>query len=314
MSFSDIIGHERPIRVLRRALSTGRVPHAYLFWGPDGVGKEGVARETAKVLFCDDSAAPGRGEACGKCAACRKVESDSHPDLHLLAAEAASITVGDVRSLKETLSYRAFERGRRVAIIRDAFRMTREASNALLKTLEEPSAGTHIFLLTQHRNQILPTLVSRCQPLRFDPVPEAQVRRLLEARGVEPAAAEVMAVIAGGCPGAVAGEDAESLVEMEREVAETWERWGRLGVADRFALSSRWASEKDKLALRLESLERCLRRSAGAAAAGGSVARTAVDTLGTLFRVRRLLQQNVNTQLAVDALFLGVGGYWEEGL
>jgi cell fate regulator YaaT (PSP1 superfamily) len=83
--------------------------------------------------------------------------------------------------------------------------MTREASNALLKTLEEPSAGTHIFLLTQHRNQILPTLVSRCQPLRFDPVPAAQVRRLLEARGADPAAAEVMAVIADGCPGAVAG-------------------------------------------------------------------------------------------------------------
>jgi DNA polymerase-3 subunit delta' len=231
-----------------------------------------------------------------------------------VAAQAASITVGDVRSLQETLAYRAFERGRRVAIIRDAFRLTREAANGLLKTLEEPSAGTHIFLLTQHRNQILPTLVSRCQPLRFDPVPETQVRRLFETRGADPAVAKAMAEIAGGCPGAVSGEDLETLLETEREVTETWEKWGNLGVADRFAVSSRWASEKDQLAFRLESLERCLRRSAGVAAAAGSIAGRAVDTLGTLFRVRRLIQQNVNTQLAVDALFLGVGGDWEEGL
>jgi DNA polymerase-3 subunit delta' len=314
MGFDDIIGHERPIRVLQKTLATGRVAHAYLFWGPSGVGKEKVAREVARVLLCADPETPQRGAACGRCPACHKVDSQGHPDVHVLVAAGASISVGDVRSLQETLSYQAFERGRRVAIIREAFRMTREASNALLKTLEEPSAGTHIFLLAQHRNQILPTLVSRCQSLRFDPVPEDQVRRLLEARGMEPNTARAAAEISGGCPGAVAGEDVDALIDLEADVAETWQRWESTGVADRFALSSRWSSEKDKLVFRLDSLERCMRQSARARAAEGSMSGTAVDALGALFRVRRLLQQNVNTQLAVDSLFLGIGAHWEEGL
>jgi DNA polymerase-3 subunit delta' len=306
MSFSSILGHERPLKVLRNALASGRVPQSYLLWGPDGVGKERAALEVARALLCADAGALVRAEGCGACPSCHRVEAGEHSDLHRVAAAGASLTIQEIRALQEALGYQAFERGRKVAIIRDAFRMTREASNALLKTLEEPPDGTHIFLLTHHRNQLLPTLVSRCQVLRFDPVPQALVRRLLEERGVEASRAERLAEYSDGCPGAVLAEESEELAVLADEVGEAWRGLPRMGVAARFALAGRWAGDKDRLGRRLDALERELQaRVRGAALGGGD---DALGDLQGLFRVRRLLEQNVNAQLALDALFLGLLG------
>ncbi|MBI5016593.1 MAG: DNA polymerase III subunit delta' [Deltaproteobacteria bacterium] len=304
MSVSSILGHERPLRVLRRALASGRVPQAYLFWGPDGVGKELVAREVARTLLCTDAGA--RAEPCGGCPSCRRVAAGEHADLHLVAAAGASVTIQEIRALQETLGYQAFERGRKVAIIRDAFRMTREASNALLKTLEEPPAGTHIVLLAHHRSQLLPTLVSRCQVLRFDPLPEALVRRLLEERGIDAGRAESLVSCSGGCPGAVLAEEPEELAALEDEVSEAWRGLQEMGAAARFALSGRWAGDKDRLGRRLDALERLVRRRVRESALRGGG--DGLGELHGLFAARRLLEQNVNAQLALDALFLGLLG------
>lgn len=312
MAFGDILGHERPLRVLRRTLASGRIPHAYLFWGPDGIGKERVAREVARCLLCADRGAVERAEACGTCGACRRVAAGDHPDLHVRAPAGSSISVAEVRSLQETLSYRAFERGRKVAIIRDAYRLTREAANALLKTLEEPPAGTHIVLLAHHRNQLLPTLVSRCQALRFDPIAVDAVKRLLVDRGVAPSAAQTMAEISGGCPGLVWDEDPEAFAAVEEEVRELAVNWDGLTATDRFAAASRWASEKDRLGARLDGLERVLRQRLREAAARDGECAAEVAAMECLVRARRWLDQNVNTQLALDGLFLGLGGRDEE--
>ncbi len=310
MPFSDILGHERPLRVLRRTLASGRVPHAYLFWGPDGVGKERVALELARVLLCRDPGALGAAEACGGCPGCRKVGAGSHPDLHLLAPQGARISVAEVRALQESLSFRAFEGGRKVAIIRDGSRLTREAANALLKTLEEPPEGTHIFLLAHHRDQLLPTLVSRCQGVRFDPIPVADVERLLTEQGVEPGLARVLAQASGGRPGAVLGDGAERFAETVREAEDLVGRWGCMSVADRLRTASAWASERELLGPRLDALEQVLgariRETAGADPA-------LLDRQQGVLRVRRWIDQNANVELALDALLLGLAGPdWED--
>ncbi len=315
MSFDQILGHERPVQVLRRALVTGRVPHAYLFWGPDGVGKERAARELAAALLCGDPEALSRGEACGVCGACRKALTGSHPDLHLLAPKGASLPIADVRTLQETLSFQAFERGRKVAIIRDAFRMTREAANALLKTLEEPPAGTHLVLLAHHRNQLLPTLVSRCQSLRFDPIPEDAVRRLLEAEGVEAGAAQVLAEVSGGCPGSVWGQAPETFAATGEEADQAWAFRGGASAADRLALAARWAANREELPRRLDALERLLARKMREAGQAGRADADVLAGMGALGQVRGLIDHNVNTELALDAFFLGaLDGPWEDHL
>jgi DNA polymerase-3 subunit delta' len=315
MAFSSILGHERALRVLRRALASDRVPHAYLFWGPEGVGKEAVAKAAAQVLLCAGAEQVEPGTACGVCAACRKVEAGSHPDLHLVVPEGASIPIAAVRRLQETLSYQAFERGRKVAIIRDSSRMTREAANALLKTLEEPPAGTHLVLLAHHRNQLLPTLVSRCQSLRFDPIAEDLVARLLESDGVAPEVAETMAGVSGGCPGLVRGQAPEIFASVEREAAEAWECWCSGGAVERLGLAARWAADKAGLALRLDALERFLERRVREGALNGRAQEDTLRGLSAVLRVRELVEQNVNAELALDALLLGaLATPWEESL
>ena len=315
MSFDAILGHDRPLKVLRRALATGRVPHAYLFWGPDGVGKETVATAWAQVLLCADPQALGRAEACGNCGPCRKAAAGSHADLHRLVPGAASIPIADVRALQEALAYRSFERGRKVAIIRDAFRLTREASNALLKTLEEPPPGTHIVLLAHHRNQLLPTMVSRCQSLRFDPIPEEDVGRLLEAGGLAGPAARAMARSAGGCPGAVWGRDPEAFEAVEAEAREVWGGWERDPAADRFARAHRWAADRGELGRRLDALEDLLCARLREAAREGRVDGAAAAALDGLARVRHLVDRNVNAELALDAYFVGaLDAPWEDAL
>ena len=313
MAFREIHGHERTLRVLRRALAAGRVPQAYLFWGPEGVGKELAAREMARALLCADPAAPASAEGCGRCPSCRKIEAGEHPDLHRLAAKGASISIQDVRSLQEALAYQAFERGRKVAIIRDAFRLTREASNALLKTLEEPPAGTHIFLIAQHRNQLLPTLVSRCQTLRFDPLPEGEVKRLLEARGVPSPTADKMAELAGGCPGLALGQDPEAVASLDAEVGEALARLPGMGIGDRFALSERWVKDRENLGFRLDRLELRLRDALRAAVSRGEADPESLGGLEAVLRVRGFLEHNINAQLALDMLFVrAFDGHWED--
>ncbi len=315
MSFEAILGHERPLKVLRRALATARVPHAYLFWGPDGVGKETVAREVAQVLLCASPAALDRAAACGECSPCRKVASGSHADLHRLAPTGSSIPIADVRSLQQALGYQSFERGRKVAIIQDSFRLTREASNALLKTLEEPPAGTHIVLLAHHRNQLLPTLVSRCQSLRFDPIPADAVRQLLGEGGMEAGAARLLAESAGGCPGAVWDQDPAALEVAAEEVRGVWTGWGTTSTAERFARAAQWAGERGELGRRLDALEHLLARELRDGARRGVVERQATAALAGLAQVRSLIEHNVNAELALDAFFLGaLDTPWEEAL
>ena len=313
MSFSSVVGHERPLRVLRKALASGRVPHAYLFWGPEGVGKERVAGEAARVLLCTEPDALARADGCGTCPACRKLDAGDHPDLHRVVPDGASIPVDAVRRLQESLSYRSFERGRKVAIIRDGFRMTREAANALLKTLEEPPGGTHIFLLVRHRSQLLPTLVSRCQSLRFDPLADDQVLAVLRDLGAPTDRAAALAEAAGGCPGAVWGEEPDTVLGRVREAEDLAARWDGLAAAERFAWAGRWAGRRDDLAHRLDCLEHALQRRMRRSAGDGRPDERTLDRVEAIARVRRWLDRNVNVQLALDALFLDAAGRkWED--
>lgn len=293
----EIAGHARPLRVLRRALSSGRIPHAYLFWGPEGVGKELAAMGFAEVLFCKDPEALGRASACGVCSSCVKFKAGSHPDLHLLSPDEKAISVEEVRALIQNLSFQAYEKGRKVAIIRDSFRMSREGANALLKTVEEPPPATYLFLLAPHRSRLLPTLVSRCQSVRFDPLSTGDVEKVLVGQGIAQGDALRLAELSGGSPGAALYLDQSAIPELSAEAEDIALRLDAFSIGERFALSERWAKDKEGLPLRLKSLERAL----------ASLARQdalAALRLIKLQKVRDLLERNINAQLALDALFV----------
>lgn len=191
--FDHLIGNKPAKDTIRRYLVAGRLPNALLFAGPEGVGKKQFALAIAKSIVCTRGET---GTACGVCPAChraqvfkfppsdekdehKKVIFSEHPDVGMVIPYNRNILVDAIRALETEANFRPFEAPARVFIIDDAHRMNDSPSNALLKTLEEPPATSHIFLVTSKPDALLPTIRSRSQILRFGPVDAAEIEQLL---------------------------------------------------------------------------------------------------------------------------------------
>ena len=222
------VGHPAAVAAVHAMLGSS-VPHAILISGPASVGKMSLAMDTAAGLLC--SGATGADRPCRTCRTCRMVEHGNHGDLHQLAPSGASMQIpigkeaspepGSVRHLISELVLLPVEGGQRVAIVRDADRMVEEAQGALLKTLEEPPAGTTLILCTDDEERMLPTIRSRCARLRLGTVGAWDVERLLGERGLADApTAARLARLTGGRPGlAVAYATASGAVAIRGELA-----------------------------------------------------------------------------------------------
>ncbi|HET9110579.1 MAG TPA: DNA polymerase III subunit delta' [Ktedonobacterales bacterium] len=195
-----VIGNEHAQAVLERALSAGQLRHAYLLHGPEGVGKLTLAMAFAQAALCQRRQ-PGESEACGECAACRKVAHGNHADLTIVEAEEGKrwVSIDIVRAMEHLASLAPTESDYRIFIFPDMERLQERASNALLKTLEEPPPGVIILLLATEPDALLPTILSRCQLIALRPAPPEQISAALRERwGVAPEAAERLAGLANG--------------------------------------------------------------------------------------------------------------------
>lgn len=177
MSFKEIIGQENAVALLKKAWLAKRVSHAYIFVGPDGVGKKKAAMDFAKLLVC---VSPAGQEPCDACASCRKVATFNHPDVQWVGPEGQYIKIDAIREACRRLSLRGFESQTKVLIITEAQCLNDESSNALLKTLEEPTPQTVIILLADTLKSILPTISSRCQKIAFSLLEERVLLEVLE--------------------------------------------------------------------------------------------------------------------------------------
>ena len=188
MAWTDILGHEDAKRLLQTHLATGAVANAYLFAGPDGVGKRRLALEMAKALNCVGEGA----RPCDVCSTCGRITRGVHPDVHILSPSGASdqIKMEDIRALLGRIALKPFSAAMQAAIIDGADRLTEEAANSLLKALEEPPAHTRFLLTTSRLSFCLPTIVSRCQLIRCPPLPAEVARTLPAPPGRREASAE----------------------------------------------------------------------------------------------------------------------------
>lgn len=197
MPLRDVIGHKAVVEGFLRQLAAGRVSHAYLLSGSEGLGKAFLARQMAQALLCRGLI---NGDACGRCPSCQLVDTGRHPDVqHITVAENAStITIDQIRGLQHWLSLAPFHGPRKVAIIEDADTMQDPAANALLKTLEEPPAPAVFIVTTVHETRLLPTILSRCARCACGPLPADALQSALIARDVSPERAQSVARRAGG--------------------------------------------------------------------------------------------------------------------
>lgn len=317
MTFSRILGHDRQKDILRRVLISGRLAHAYLFNGPEGIGKRLVALALVRAIFCKQG-------GCGDCVACRKVDHFNHPDLHLLEPDGNNIKIEQVRAIQKEFSYRPLESPRKVCLIEKPEKMQPAAANALLKTLEEPTGEALFILLSAHPEQILSTIRSRCQPLPFSRIPVDLLKRdLIHRLDLDEQQGHLLAALSEGSFKKALGRDRELFLDRRRDFLKAVTALSPGSVLPLFDLSRQRAEEKETLTEYLEILRAFyrdvlltlhgrpvedlvnidlmekIRRIAGKESVSSTLAK-----LDAIHESLRLLDRNVNRQLIMDNLLL----------
>lgn len=318
MTFSRILGHNRQKDILRRAVASKRLAHAYLFEGPEGIGKRLMALALVRAVFCLE------GTGCGACAACRKVDHNNHPDLHIMEPEGASIKIEQVRDIQKELSFRPLEAPRKACLIDGAEKMNPAAGNALLKTLEEPTGSTLLILLTSRPDAVLATIRSRCQRLPFSRLPQEEVSSVLRERlEVNETQGHILAAMSEGSFKKALGKDKDLFLEKRRELLRELTALSAGSILPLFTLARELAEEKERLPEILEIFQAFYRdlllfRHGRPEAeminidlvekirriATGETVHSLLRKLEAIASCRRHLDRNVNRQLAVEILLM----------
>ena len=258
MSFKDILGHKRPIAILQRAIQGERVPSAYLFEGPNGVGKRLVALHLAKALNCEGEIRP---DCCDVCIPCRKIDKGVHPDVTIIEPQASSpktepsLKIEQARDAQRDISLRPYEGKKKVYVFDQAEKMTEQCENALLKTLEEPAGEALLVLITSRPHTLLPTVLSRTQRIRFDPLPHGEVASYLRrVQSWEEAPANFIASLSGGSLGQALRMDAEDLLSLRDGVLADLTSVLQGGIGQTLDLAEAWAKEKERVSEKLQYL------------------------------------------------------------
>jgi DNA polymerase-3 subunit delta' len=202
VSWQRVKGHEAQIQAFDQAQGRGRLAHAYLFTGPAGIGKRLFAGELARALLCERP--PDHLDACDHCTSCKLIEAGTHPDFFTVARpeDRHEVPIELMLELGQNFGLKSARGRGKVAILDDADDLNEESANCFLKTLEEPPPRSVLILIGTSTSRQLPTIVSRCQVVRFAPLPEPLVVELLRQQGIEDAALLARLVrLSGGSPG-----------------------------------------------------------------------------------------------------------------
>jgi DNA polymerase-3 subunit delta' len=333
-----LIGNARALAAVQRALASGSPPHAWLFAGPEGVGKAALARWLAQALNCQEQRTGSKeqgGEPCGECAQCVRIARGIHSDVMTVSIPPSEpneplhkdISVEQVRDVEQAVALAPFEGRTRVVVIDPADAMSAGAQNAFLKTLEEPPPNTVFVLIATHEDDLLATVRSRCRKIEFGLVAAGEIETALRDRGIEEERARLLSRLAEGRPEralALAG-DAKRL-DKRRELLEEASALAAMPMADLMDLTERMARQFrerreavfDRLSAWLSWWRDVLLVQSGAedGAANGDL----LDTLRTdagsyqradvvafvqaLVRCRERVEANVQARIALDAMIV----------
>ncbi|MGQ0507916.1 MAG: DNA polymerase III subunit delta' [Myxococcaceae bacterium] len=340
MSLHDVQGQPRAIEALRSALKGGTVHHAYLFAGPEGVGKELTAVGLAQALGCEKDPLNG----CNECNHCVRVAKRNHPDVTWILPEdeqvarklagrsdfpgtpSREIKVEQIRNLQERLALRALEGGKKVVILGCAQTINEKAQNAFLKTLEEPPRETVLILVASEVDRLLPTIRSRCSKVPFGPLPvELIAERVKRDRKLEADLARLVGVLAGGSMSRALDMDLEGL-KRRKEIIERFEALPADDARPLLRYAEELASNREEAESVIRILQLWTRDVALAQVQSGGLANDDLAPLAkevaarisevSLHRRQELFgealvamdENNASPRLQMERLLIGVGG------
>lgn len=319
MALKDVPGQPRAKRFLGKLFESTQVPHALLFSGMEGIGKSALALQFAKLLNC---LAPVGHDCCDRCSACLKIENGTHPDLLRIRADGAFIKLDQIRELRSRLRFPPFEGNRRVIVIENSQSLREEAANAILKLLEEPP-GRNVFLVTTLEPQmLLPTIVSRCCHIRFQPLDEETLASLVVARhSATPEKAREVARLAEGSMTRAMWLCDENRVEQWKDTIGRVESLGDIGLLELFPLVAQWVQKSENLEQDLECIKLWMRDVILCRILGNhrplfdldgttlrAAVRSGIDTLFSIYghieQALHRLRQNANKILVLEGMCL----------
>lgn len=340
--FNGLIGNQTVKEILRGMLAAKRIPGAFLFAGSDGIGKKQFAFQVAKSFLCLQ---PKNLEACDECSACVRAENfvfpkfddkdahekvirSEHTDLSLVIPYRRNILIGAMRDVEREANFRPYEGKARFFIIEDADKMNPQASNALLKTLEEPPATSHLILITSRLNALLPTIRSRCQIIRFKTLEVEEIEKhLLKDGKITQSDARLFARASRGSIGRALSLDMqlykgqrEAMLQVLEALTITNDRAKLLRSAEEL----NEAKFKDEYETRLDVLQTLI-HDVWALSLGANEkivnedlkdelknfsenvsSKSAASWMMKIETLRQQLAVNINRKVATDALFLGM--------
>jgi len=323
--FSEIIGHQNIVNLLRKTVVSGRVAHAYLFLGPPGVGKSTVARAFARALLCLQ---PRRGDGCGECRACRQAAEGNHPDLLIVGPTPGTIKIDQVREVQRRVALTPYQGFRQICLIEQAETMTGEAANCFLKTLEEPPAETVFILLSEQPYALLPTVISRCQQVLFHALSSSEVAAgLVALAGLDRSAAELPAALSGGSLGQALKLAAKgNLAEQREKVFTAAAALAQTSPAGACRLAQAFTGEREDMQVLFDTLLLWYRDLLVWFAAGDEkmimnrdflpllqqqakscTASRIIDIIYGIEQAKHHLRANANPRLAAEVLFMQLG-------
>jgi len=342
MNFPSIIGHDRPVSILKRAIQNDAVAHAYLFSGEQGIGKRLTALAFAAALNCQ---AAGPAGGCGVCSSCRMSAAGTHPDVRIVmpeshdeqllatlnskeAAKASDeIKIDQIRRAQDSISLRPSEGQKKVLIVDSAESMNDAAQNAFLKTLEEPPGDSLIILISAMPQSLLPTIRSRCQELKFQPLPRPVLADVLkEKRGLDAGDAWFAAALSRGSLGRALDMDVQKERTDREQFMALWDGLSGMRNDEILALADGVAKDRDGfdriLDIGIEWLrDRLIYQETGderLLVFTGGIDRIrseqsmfslpkALQEVDLFIRSRNLLERRVSAQLVAENLFLKLG-------
>jgi DNA polymerase III subunit delta' len=320
----DMLGHEWAADLLRQHVAQASTRHAYLFTGPQGVGRRTLAIHLVQALNCPQPIAPG--VPCRTCQTCTRLERMQHPDLSVVQAEqvGGTLKVEQVRELQHSLSLSPYAARYRVALLLRFEEAHASAANALLKTLEEPPPQVVLIVTAQDAESLLPTIVSRCEVLRLRPLPLEILEQGLQARwGLDLEQARLLAHLSGGRPGyALSLAQDRSRLDQRQHWLDDHRRLLEADRVERLAYSESHSKEREQLRhilmIWLSLWRDVLLRASGASAPVTNLdrdaeiqdlatkvgLRSASGVVSALQRTIDLIDRNVNARLALDVFML----------